>query len=101
MNQTMLSILGLDLNKAMCGSQTVYLEKVILGLVIGKVSSVKYKNCTEQLAYMCRKGRYQLLIFLSINSLQFIHQCDLKNQHISGKVQTTVQPFVRSISVKI
>ena len=100
MNQSVFSILGLDLlNKAMCGSQQVYLEKNKSGSKISQASGIKYKNCTDQLAYICRKGRYQLFIFLSINSLQFIHQCDFKYQHISEKVQTTVQPFLRSIKV--
>ena len=102
MNQSMLSILGLDLlKKAMCGSQTVNLEKKEWGFVIVPVSGIKYKNCTEQLPYICHTGRYQLLIFLTINSLQFIHHCDFQYQQISGKVQTTVQPVLRSILVKI
>ena len=87
MNKSILSILGLDLlNNAMCASQTVYLETKHWRLVTVPVSGIKYKNCTEQLAYICRIGRYQLLIFLTINSLQFtlIHLI-LSTNKLAGK----------------
>ena len=74
MNQSMLSILELDLlNGKMCGSQTVFLDLKKQGSEIDLVPGIKFKNCTEQHAYICSTSKYHLLKFLIINSLQFIH----------------------------